>query len=266
MGSTGTAPRETGSRRLPPADAAMAGVILLLGCVLAGTGHSLVQRWRSGSARQQSLGFEDQLGIFANTTGLIVITWWTMSFTAAVAAALLERSGRTRAAAATGKFSPAFMRRLALASLGIQLLAAPLATAGTPAPGPDPGSMPGPAVSAPWNPTTAAAPSLGPSGNPPGSLGPDLRPQWTPHAPAIEPGPLAARQLRIREPTEERAEVTVRAGDSLWSLAAARLGPLATDADIAREWPRLYRANRAVIGDSPHALRPGQILRLPSGR
>ena len=265
MASARTVPRKSGPRRVPPADVAMAGVILLLGCVLAGTGHSLVQRWRSGSARQQSLGFEDQLGIFANTTGLIVITWWTMSFTAAVAAALLERSGRTRAAAATGKFSPAFMRRLALVSVGIQLLAAPLATAGTPAPGPDPGSMPGPAVSAPWNPTTAATHSPGPSGDPAGSLGPDLCPQWIPRAPAIEPGPLAARQLRTGEPAEERGEVTVRAGDSLWSLASARLGPLATDADIAREWPRLYQANRAAIGESPHLLRPGQILRLPSG-
>ncbi|WP_354184853.1 hypothetical protein [Arthrobacter sp. UYCu712] len=264
MSSAGTARRKTGPRRLPTADAAMAGVILLLGCVLAGTGHSLVQRWRSGTARQQSVGFEDQLGIFANTTGLIVIMWWAMSFTAAVAAALLERSGRTRAAAATGKFSPAFMRRLALASVGIQLLAAPLATAGTPAPGPDPGSLPRPAVSAQWNPATAAAPSPGPSGHHAGSLGPDLRPQWTPRAPAIEPGPLAARQLRTRETAEVR-DVTVRAGDSLWSLAAARLGPLATDADIAREWPRLYQANRAVIGDSPHVLRPGQILRPPSG-
>ena len=31
------------------------------------------------------------------------------------------------------------------------------------------------------------------------------------------------------------------------------------------EWPRRYQANRAVIGESPHLLRPGQILRLPGG-
>lgn len=265
MISARIAPRNSGRRHLPPADAAMALVILLLGCVLAGTGHSLVQRWRTDSARQQSLAFEDQLGIVANTTGLIVITWWAMSFTAAVAAALLERSGRTRAAAATGKFSPAFMRRLALASVGIQLLAAPLATAAAPDPRPDPGSFPRPAVSAQWNPTTAAAHSPLPAGSASGALGPDLRPQWTPRAPAVEPGPLAARQLRVRAPADDRVEVTVRPGDSLWSLAAARLGPLATDADIAREWPRLYQANRTVIGESPHLLRPGQILRLPSG-
>jgi nucleoid-associated protein YgaU len=69
----------------------------------------------------------------------------------------------------------------------------------------------------------------------------------------------------MQEPADGRAEVTVRAGDSLWSLASARLGPLASDLDIAREWPRLYQANRAVIGESPDLLHPGQVLRLPEG-
>jgi nucleoid-associated protein YgaU len=57
--------------------------------------------------------------------------------------------------------------------------------------------------------------------------------------------------------------VTVRAGDSLWSLSAARLGPMASDVDIARDWPGLYQANRDIIGENPHLLRPGQVLRLP---
>ncbi|MET3919672.1 LysM peptidoglycan-binding domain-containing protein [Arthrobacter sp. UYEF20] len=295
MDSEESSPLRSAPRHFPAADAAMAVVILLLGFFLAGTGSSLVQRWRSSSARQQSLAFEDQLGIIANTTGLIVITWWVMSLTAAVAAALLERSGRTRAATAAGKFSPAFMRRLALAAVGFQLLAAPLATAATPPPGPDPRSFPPPALSAQWTPTPAAAKGLvlprrmldlaapasqadtpspapatstgtgtGPATSP-AAPGPDVTPQWTPRAPAVEPGPLAARQLRTQDPAGSRAEVTVRSGDSLWSLAAAGLGPFASDVDIAREWPRLYQANRAIIGESPHLLRPGQVLRLPPG-
>ncbi|MGY2745722.1 LysM peptidoglycan-binding domain-containing protein [Arthrobacter sp. UYCu723] len=289
MDSEESSPRRSGPRHLPATDAALAVVILLLGFFLAGTGSSLVQRWRSSSARQQSLAFEDQLGIIANTTGLIVITWWVMSLTAAVAAALLERSGRTRAATATSKFSPAFMRRLALAAVGFQLLAAPLATAATAPPRPDPGSFPRPAVSAQWTPTAAAAkglvlprrmldlaapasqaettapaPATGPATSP-AAPGPDVTARWTPRAPAVEPGPLAARQLRTQDPAGSRAEVTVRSGDSLWSLAAAGLGPFASDVDIAREWPRLYQANRAIIGESPHLLRPGQVLRLPPG-
>jgi hypothetical protein len=281
MGHDHTAPKESGARHFPAMDAAMAVVILLLGLSLAGSGGSLVQRWRSSAARQQSLSFEDALGIAANSTGLIVITWWAMSLAIAVASALLERSGRTVAATATGKFSPAFMRRLAFAAVGFQLLAAPMATAST-SPGPDP--APRPAVSALWTPTTAAAaglvlprplrvlaaaaprPNAGPAPASGGAAtGPDTTSPWTPQVPALEPGTLAARQLRPQEPADGRPEMTVRSGDSLWSLTAARLGPSASDVDVAREWPRLYRANREVIGESPHLLRPGQVLRLPAG-
>src|SRR3954447_2587306 len=121
------------------AETAIAAVILLLGIFLATTGSFLVQRWQSASARQQSLSFEDQLGIAANTAGLIIITWWVLSLAIAIAAALLDRFGRSRAAGATSRFSPAFMRRLVLAALGLQLVSAPLATAATAAGGPGSG-------------------------------------------------------------------------------------------------------------------------------
>ncbi|SKB76376.1 LysM domain-containing protein [Arthrobacter sp. 49Tsu3.1M3] len=240
------------------ADAAMAAAILLLGIFLAATGSFLIQRWQSGSARRQSLSFEDQLGIVANTTGLIVITWWVMSLAFAVAAALLDRLGRTRAAAATGRFSPAFMRRLVLAAVGLQLLTAPLASAATGGPGPD---RPGPAaVSASWTPSPVQA--LAPDPQRPGA-GPALDPRWKPLSPVVDAGPLAARHVRAQDIPGARREVTVRSGDSLWSIAAAALGPLASDADIAREWPRLYAGNRDAIGADPHFLRPGQVLVLP---
>ena len=44
-------PPESTPRQVLPADAAMAAVVLLLGLFLAGTGGSMVQRWRSSSAR-----------------------------------------------------------------------------------------------------------------------------------------------------------------------------------------------------------------------
>ena len=34
----------------------------------------------------------------------------------------------------------------------------------------------------------------------------------------------------------------------------------ATAADVAREWPRWYEANRAVIGTNPSLIRPGELL------
>lgn len=240
-------------------DAAMAAVILALGLVLAGTGSSMVQRWRSASARHQSLGFEDQLGVLANTAGLILTLWWAMSLAIAVAAALLERSGRARAAAATGKFAPAFMRRLALAAVGIQLLTAPLAAA-SPVQQP-PGAVSSPAASPGWTPAPLP-PGTGDSpGTPVGT--PVVQPHWRPLSPAVEPGPLAGQPHRLESRPGQGSEVAVRAGDSLWSLSAARLGPFASDVDIAVDWPRIYQANKDVIGGNPHLLRPGQILRLP---
>ena len=52
----------------------------------------------------------------------------------------------------------------------------------------------------------------------------------------------------------------MRRGDSLWSIVARQLGPGASDAEIAHEWPRWFEANAAVIGDDPDLILPGQQL------
>jgi nucleoid-associated protein YgaU len=57
--------------------------------------------------------------------------------------------------------------------------------------------------------------------------------------------------------------VTVGPGDSLWLIAARRLGQHATVADIAEAWPEWYAANRAEIGPDPDLLRVGQRLAPP---
>lgn len=59
-------------------------------------------------------------------------------------------------------------------------------------------------------------------------------------------------------------ELVVRRGDSLWHLAARSLGPSATVAEIAAEWPRWWRANRDVIGADPDLIVPGARLRAPA--
>lgn len=56
----------------------------------------------------------------------------------------------------------------------------------------------------------------------------------------------------------------VRPGDSLWSLAAAQLGPTATPADVDRAWRRLYALNRPAVGPDPDLILPGLQLRLPT--
>jgi nucleoid-associated protein YgaU len=50
----------------------------------------------------------------------------------------------------------------------------------------------------------------------------------------------------------------------LWDIAASAMGPGATDVEVALEWPRWFEANRAVIGQNPDVLLPGQILQPPS--
>ncbi|MEN8234469.1 MAG: LysM peptidoglycan-binding domain-containing protein [Actinomycetota bacterium] len=61
----------------------------------------------------------------------------------------------------------------------------------------------------------------------------------------------------------------VRPGDCLWRIARALLternGSTPSSVEIARLWPAIYVANRAVIGDDPNLIFPGQHLEIPEG-
>ena len=49
---------------------------------------------------------------------------------------------------------------------------------------------------------------------------------------------------------------TVKKGDSLSKIAKRVYGD-------AQQWRRIYEANRALIGDNPDLIHPGQALKLP---
>jgi nucleoid-associated protein YgaU len=243
-----------GTNRWIRADAAISASILLLGCFLSIAGAGLVERWSTSGAPQQSPDVDDILGALANAAGLAVVAWWIVSMILATSAAVLEKVGKKRAAAAVGIFCPGFMRRLAMAALSVQLLSAPVAGAVQPPAGP--ASVPAQevAVSAAWHPT----------GEDPRQA-PELQPHWRPHAPVIDPGLVAAQPVRAAQSISQApGEVTVLAGDTLWDIAARELGPAATDVDVALHWPRWYQANKATIGQNPDVLLPGQILKSPS--
>lgn len=96
------------------------------------------------------------------------------------------------------------------------------------------------------------------------------QPGWTPtpptpgqgSAPTLPPGDIA---MVSTAPTDQEARsVVVTRGDTLWAIAARHLGPQATDQDVAAHWPRWYAANRAVIGDDPDLILPGQVLTAPT--
>jgi nucleoid-associated protein YgaU len=89
-------------------------------------------------------------------------------------------------------------------------------------------------------------------------------------AAAASPSPVASPARHATAPTArasaQPATYVVRPGDSLWAIAARHLGPGASDAAVAAEWPRWYRANHAVIGSNPSLLHVGTRLAVPHGR
>ena len=90
-------------------------------------------------------------------------------------------------------------------------------------------------------------------------------PGWVPDKPsrtdqlARECAPLVTG----KPVADDSGEVVVHRGDTLWSIAAAHLGPHADAQAIAAEWPRWYAANRQIIGDNPDLLFIGTRLQSP---
>ena len=58
--------------------------------------------------------------------------------------------------------------------------------------------------------------------------------------------------------------VVVHRGDTLWAIAARHLGGRPSDTQIDASWRTWYAANRAVIGNDPNLILPGQQLRPPA--
>lgn len=171
---------------------------------------------------------------------------------------------------------PAPLRVLPLVGLAFAG-AASVSAAPRPAPRPTPVVLP-----PPWGGSE--------DGSPAGSLDPTARPAEP--EPRLEPPPWRDGTSaddrgpgeRVRRPRDRarlhpaihgerrRAEqrlfpraarrYTVRAGDTLWDIAAATLGS-DDPRRIARYWPRIHRANRDVIGPDPDRIFPGQRLVLP---
>jgi nucleoid-associated protein YgaU len=163
--------------------------------------------------------------------------------------------------------TPRFARRLLSltlgASVGTVALPAPVAFATSTADAGDrqhglPAPTPGYSVSSHAVTTVTQADDVGSTPAAP-------RPGWLPDRPPPAISPHQARLLApaLRPTSTASDTLTVRRGDTLWSIAAAHLGPGATDAEVAAEWPRWYEANRAVIGDDPDEIVPGQQLQTP---
>jgi nucleoid-associated protein YgaU len=130
-----------------------------------------------------------------------------------------------------------------------------------------PGSRPTPARdTTPAPPQRAPGPS--PTSRPP--IPHPRTPTTPPHHPTTPTLPTTPAPTGGEADQENRAPslgdhmVRVQPGDSLWLIAAHRLGPAASDTQIAAEWPRWYAANRPVIGTDPSLIQPGDVLHAPA--
>lgn len=215
----------------------------------------------SGGAR----GAEVLIGLLAATAGTLLSLGAAVAAAAAVVVVLLRRIGRTAPSLLQG-LAPRYMRRGVALALGAQAavggIAAPTALA---APGPVDQGTSVVAQSVDERPETTDAPDRDapPTDAPAADHQEDpVAPLFIPQAP--EPAEDRHQQAETRPSAEVEEAVTVRPGDTLWDIAAAELGPGASDWEIAAEWPRWHEANLASIGEDPALLHPGTLLERPT--
>lgn len=269
------------------ADALTAAAVAGLGLLLVWCGSRMLSAAAAGyaafapdplSPEPLSFAMLTQIaGFCAAAAGVLLTLWWVAGSMAALTGCLLHRSGFHAAGGRALSLAPRPLRRLAAAALGLSLaaggalgtatmsaastsVATAAAAAGTTL------QTAHPAVADARNAGTATAASAT-TGQPnadgtarPGTAeaAEPVSPLWRPTPPQPAPG-----SLLTGSPRPEEREVVVAAGDTLWSLAAAHLGPYATDAETADLWPRLYELNRDVIGPDPGLIHPGQVLAMP---
>ncbi|MFN8083849.1 MAG: hypothetical protein U0Q14_06420 [Dermatophilaceae bacterium] len=222
--------------------------------------------------------------------GVVVLLWLVVAVLATTASMAPGRGG-VRADRLATAIAPAALRRLVAVVLGVGLSTG-LASGGAFADGV---GLSGPGVTATaTNAPTESAPAAGsgptltaarpgsahlppPSdGSQVGTVGSDAlgSAQSATAATSVVPDPALAptRSLHglgplsrpTRSPATAPQVVVVVAGDCLWDIAARHLGPGATDAQIAAEWPRWYAANRHLIGDDPDLIQIGLHLQAPT--
>ncbi|MFI2362559.1 hypothetical protein [Promicromonospora sp. NPDC019610] len=244
------------------------GTALVAACGLLGT-----RTWQVGSGLGPALfPVEDVVELAAVAVGTAVAGWTGVHALLALACVLADRRGRRWAAAerTVARHAPAVVRRLARIAAGAGLglaLTAPTAMA-LPA-GAVPAADAGPAavLDLGWRPTSPVGGE--PAGRPDRSVATDPSDASAASGPGTVPGraSLVDRDRRV-EAGGERL-VVVKAGDTLWALAADQLAAdqLAadhpSDAEIAGAVVRWHDANREVLGPDPDLIRPGMVLHQP---
>src|SRR4029077_11188146 len=234
--------------------------------------RSIASGMRDPGAWIERAGADTVVSALAAAALWVVCVWLGLALLSVLAGALPGTAGmiaRSFASAAV----PAILRRAVAGALGVGILVAPAAALASPVPSPTSSArtaspaLPSPLPAPSWPSARAgsAQPTIATPGWP--NTAPIPRPPdaTTPPAarddrrPATHPAPRESR----RNPPAANESVVVRPGDSLWVIAAARLGRPASDHQVAVAWPWWYVANRVEIGSDPNLIEPGQILHAP---
>ena len=81
----------------------------------------------------------------------------------------------------------------------------------------------------------------------------------------VDAAPMPVLTISRAITVASSSQYTVQRGDSLWRIAKTLLA--SSDADEGRTvpelWRRIYDMNRALIGDNPNLIHPGQVLEIP---
>jgi hypothetical protein len=269
--------------------AADAGVLVLARPALADVWRHL----RHPTAWVDTAGTDAALGTVAAALLWLAAAWLAAGLLALLAGELPGATGRIGTALSRRLLPRALAAGIAGAA-GLGVLLAPVATAAPPPPPPGTSTPALPAPTWPVGPTSPGAGQLHvrqsnattparhrppastplpartrPSASAPAQGGPSREPGRSPTQPPQPPErttPPAHRAQPVSRPqhTADQSAVQVRRGDSLWLIAARRLGAHPRPAEIAASWPRWYAANRAVIGTDPDLILPGQVLTEPA--
>ena len=156
------------------------------------------------------------------------------------------------------------VRRIAASALLVSLSSAPALASEETSSGDDLGWRP--TSSAPASPTSQSSTPSPPADQPPSSAstGSSDSEGASQSADSTPPGSQAAQPSTDPDSAPSSGPThTVAPGESLWSITAHLLPTGSAPAQIAQDWPALYRANSEAIGADPSLIRPGTVLSVP---
>jgi resuscitation-promoting factor RpfA len=254
---------------------ALAGASLVAAAALASIFLSTAHNAWSAIAAAGPAFPADGILLVASLGGLLLSLWLGLGMTLTALSALPGAVGHASRRLA-GRVAPAVVRKAVAFILGSTLTAALVpgsAAAGAGAAAPRPAVMAAAKdVMGAVKSTDDVAPdaSFGYISDPvhgkddgKGDMEAAPPPSWSPWSAARLPPPKGPPTPHPAPNALSVAEVVVHRGDTLWAIAARRLDPAATAADIEAECRRWFAVNREAIGDDANLILPGQLLRPP---